>query len=150
MEKILESPLDSEEIQPVHPKGHQSWIFTGRTDGEAETPILWPSDAKYWLTGKDPDAGKDWRQEEKGMTEDEMVIADRGLIFRWRRSHVVFLQLPRDSRITMGTPVLLPRKLDRGAWWATVHGLARVRHDLAAKHHHHKQQNLQLLTSANM
>ena len=72
LEKTLESPLDCEEIQPVHPKGNQSWIF-GRTDAEAEVPILWPPDAKNWLIGKDPDAGKDWRQEEKGMTEDEMV-----------------------------------------------------------------------------
>ena len=69
----LESPLDSKEIQPVNPKGNQSWIFIGRTDVEAETPILWPPDAKNWLIGKDPDAGKDWGQEEKGMTEDEMV-----------------------------------------------------------------------------
>ena len=73
LEKTLESPLDCKEIQPVHPKGNQSWIFTGRTDAEAETPILWPPDAKNWLTGKDPDVGKDWRQEEKGTTEDEMV-----------------------------------------------------------------------------
>ena len=73
MEKTLESPLDCKEIQPVHPKGDQSWVFIGRTDAEAEIPILWPSDAKSWLTGKDPDAGKDWEQEEKGMTEDEMV-----------------------------------------------------------------------------
>ena len=64
----LESPLESTEIQPVHPKGDQSWIFSGRTDAEAETPILWPPDAKNWFTWKDPDAGKDWRQEEKGMT----------------------------------------------------------------------------------
>ena len=71
--KTLESCLDSKEIQPVHPKGDQSWIFIGRTDAEAETPILWPPRAKNWLTGKDPDVGKDWRQEEKGMTEDEMV-----------------------------------------------------------------------------
>jgi len=71
IEKTLESPLDSKEIKPVHPKGNQSWVFTGRT--EAEAPILWPSDVKIWLIGKDPDAGKDWRQEEKGMTEDEMV-----------------------------------------------------------------------------
>ena len=69
----LENPLDCKEIQPVHPKGHQSWMFTGRTDAEAETPILRPPHAKSWLIGKDPDAGKDWRQEEKGMTEDEMV-----------------------------------------------------------------------------
>ena len=67
------SPLDCKKIQLIHPKGDQSWIFTGRTDGEAETPILWPPDAKNWLIRKDPDAGKDWRQDEKGMTEDEMV-----------------------------------------------------------------------------
>ena len=72
-EKILESPLDSREIQLVHPKGNQSWIFIGSTDAEAETPILWPLDAKNWLIWKDSDAGKDWRQEEKGMTEDDMV-----------------------------------------------------------------------------
>ena len=73
LEKTLESPLDCKEIKPVTPKGNQSWIFIGRTDAEVETPILWLSDAKNWLLGKDPDAGKDWRQEEKGMTEDEMV-----------------------------------------------------------------------------
>ena len=73
LEKTLESPLDCKEIQPVHPKGDQSWVFFERIDVEAETPILWPLDAKSWLTGKDPDAGKDWRWEEKGMTEDEVV-----------------------------------------------------------------------------
>ena len=73
LEKILESPLDYKEIQPVHPKGDQSWVFIGRTDDEAETSILWPPDAKNWLIWKDPDAGKDWRWEEKGMTEDEMA-----------------------------------------------------------------------------
>ena len=73
LEKTLESPLDSEEIQPVHPKGNQSWIFIGRIDAEATTPILWLPDAKNWLIGKDPDAGKDWKREEKGTTEDEMV-----------------------------------------------------------------------------
>ena len=73
LEKTLDSPLDCKEIQLVHPKGNQSWIFIRRTDAEAETPILWPSDAKKWLIGKDPDAGKDWGQEEKGMTEHEMV-----------------------------------------------------------------------------
>ena len=73
LEKTLESPLDCKEIQPVSPKGSQSWIFIGRIDAEAETPILWPPDVKNWLIGKDPDAGQDWRQEEKGTTEDEMV-----------------------------------------------------------------------------
>ena len=73
LEKTLENSLDCKEIQPVNPKGNQSWMFTGRTDAEAEAPILWPPDMKNWLIGKDPDAGKDWRQEEKGMTEDEMV-----------------------------------------------------------------------------
>ena len=73
LEKTLESPLDCKEIQPVHAKGDQSWIFIGKTDVEAETPILWPPDVKSWLIWKDPDAGKDWRQEEKGTTEDEMV-----------------------------------------------------------------------------
>ena len=73
LEKTLERPLDSKEIQPVHPKGNQSWIFIGRTDVEAETPILWLPEAKNWLFGKDPDAGKDWRWEEKGTIEDEMV-----------------------------------------------------------------------------
>ena len=68
LEKTLESPLNCKEIQPVHPKGNQSWIFIGRTDAEAEAPILWPPDAKNWLIRKDPDAGKDWRQEEKGTT----------------------------------------------------------------------------------
>ena len=73
LEKILESLLDCKEIQPVHPKGDQSWVFIGRTDVEAEAPILWPPDVESWLTGKDPDAGKGWGQEEKGVTEDEMV-----------------------------------------------------------------------------
>ena len=73
LKKTLESPLDCKEIQPDHPKGDRSWVFIGRTDAKAETPILWPPDAKSWLIGKDPDAGKDWRQEEKGMTEDEIV-----------------------------------------------------------------------------
>ena len=76
LEKTLESPLDSKETQPVHPKGNQSWIFIGRTDAEAETPVLWPPNAKNWLVGKDPDAEKDWRLDDdiqKEMTEDEMV-----------------------------------------------------------------------------
>ena len=75
LEKTLESPLDCKEIQPVHPKGNQSWIFIGKTDAEAETeaPILWPSDTKTWLIGKDPDSGKDWKQEENGVIEEQTV-----------------------------------------------------------------------------
>ena len=73
VEKFLESPLDCKEIQSVHPKGDQSWVFIGRTDAEAETPILWPPDVKDWVIWKDLDAGKDWRQEEKGMTKDEIA-----------------------------------------------------------------------------
>ena len=73
LEKTLESPLDCQEIKPVHPKGNQSRIFIGKTDAESETPILWPPDAKIWFHGKDPDSGKDWRHEEKGTTEDEMA-----------------------------------------------------------------------------
>jgi len=77
LEKTLESPLDGKEIQPVHPKGNLSWIFFERTDAEAETQILWPPDVKNWLIWKDPDAGKDWRQEEKGKTKDKMVGWDQ-------------------------------------------------------------------------
>ena len=77
--ETLESPLDCKEIQPVNPKGNQSWIFIGRTDAEAETTILWPPDAKNWLIGKDPDTGQDWGQEEKGTTEDEMVACHHQL-----------------------------------------------------------------------
>ena len=73
LEKTLKSPLDCKEVQPVHPKGNQSWIFIGKTDAEAEALTLWLPDVKNWLIWKDPDAGKDWRQEEKGTTEDEMV-----------------------------------------------------------------------------
>ena len=87
LEKTLESPLDGKEIQPVNPKLNQSWIFIGRTDVEAEAPILWPPDAKNWLAGKDPDAGKDWGQEEKGVTEDELVMSSNHLIL----CHTLFL-----------------------------------------------------------
>ena len=73
LEEIPESPLEHEEIKPVNPKGNQSWIFIRRTGAEAETPVLWPPNVKTWLIGKDLDAGKDWRQEEKGMTEDEII-----------------------------------------------------------------------------
>ena len=89
--KNPESPLDGKEIQPVHPKGDQSWVFIGRTDAEAETPILWPLDAKSRFIGKDPDAGEDWRQEEKGTTEEEM------LGWRHRLSGHEFEQTLRDG-----------------------------------------------------
>ena len=91
LEKTLESPLDCKEIQPLNPKGNQSWIFTGRTDDEAEFVILWPPEVKNWLTGKDPDAGKDWRQEEKGTSEDEMVGWHH-----WHNRHE-FEQVPGDG-----------------------------------------------------
>ena len=91
LEKTLESCLNCREVQPVHPKGDQSWVFIGRTDAEAEMPILWPPDVKNWLIGKDPDAGKDSGQEEKEVTEDEMV----GWI-HWLKGHE-FEQTPGDS-----------------------------------------------------
>ena len=106
MEKTLESPLDGKEIQPVLPGGNQSWIFIGRTDVETETPIFWPPDAKNWLTGKDPDTGKDWRQEEKGITEGEMVG------FHHQLNGREFEQL---CELVM----------DREAWYAAVHGVAK-------------------------
>ena len=83
LEKILESPLDCKEIQPVNPKGNQPWIFIGRIDAEAEAPILWLPIVKNWLTGKDPDSGKDWRQEEKGTAEDKMVGWHHLLDWTW-------------------------------------------------------------------
>ena len=83
LKKTLESPLVCKEIQPVHPKGDQSWVFTGRTDVEAETPVLWPLHAKSWLVGKDPHAGRDWGQEKKGTTEDEMAGWHHWLDEQW-------------------------------------------------------------------
>ena len=106
LEKTLESPLDLKEIQPVHPKGNQSWIFIGRTDAKAETPVLWPLDVKIWLIRKDPDPGIDWGQKEKEMTDDEMVGWHH-----WLNGHE-FEQTLGDSE-------------DREAWCATAHGVAK-------------------------
>ena len=102
LEKTLESPLDCREIQPVNLKVNQSWIFIGRTDAEAEALILWPPDAMNWLTGKDPDAGKDWKWEERGMTEDEMV--------GWHHRHEG-QELSKLQELVM----------DREAWCDAVH-----------------------------
>ena len=102
------SPLDCKEIQPVHPKGHQSWIFIGKTDTEAETPILWPHDAKNWLTGRDSDTGKDWWWKEKGTTEDEMIG------WHHRLDGHEFEQAPRVSD-------------GQGNWRAAVHGVTKSR-----------------------
>jgi len=117
--KTLESPLDSKRIQPVHPKGNQPWVFIGKIDAEAEAPILWPPDVKNWLTGKDPDAGKDWRQKQKGAIEGEMVGWHQ-----WLNRHE-FEQAPGVGE---GKPGVLQSM-----------GLQRVGHDWVTEE---KQQNL--------
>ena len=106
LEKILESPLDCKEIQPVHSKGDQSWIFIGRTDAKAENPVLWPPDLKIWLFGKEPDDGKDWKQEEKGTTKDEMA--------GWHH----WLNGQEFEK-------LWEMVMDREAWRAAVHGATK-------------------------
>ena len=114
LEKTLESPLDCKEIQPVHSKGDQPCVFIGRNDAEAETPALWPPHAKSWLIGKDPDAWRDWGQDEGGMTEDEMAGWHHrldGHEFEW----------------------ILGVDDGREAWCAVIHGLQRVGHDWATE-----------------
>ena len=113
LEKTLESPLDCKEIQSVHPKWDQSQVFIGRTDVEAETPIFWPSHVKSWLIWKDPDAGKDWRQEEKGTTEDEMVGWHH-----WFNGHAIG-QIPGDGEGQVSLVCCSPwdwEELDM-TWW---------------------------------
>ena len=117
LEKTLESPLDCKEIKPVNPKGNQTWIFIGKTDADSETPILGPTDAKNWLIGKDPDAGKDWRQKEKRVAEDEMIRCHHRFNGHW-----VWANSEREWKT--GKPGMLQSM-----------GSQKVRHNLATEQH---------------
>ena len=125
LEKTLESPLDSKEIQPVYPEGSQYWIFIERTDAEAETPILWPPDVKNWLIGKDPDARKDWGQEEKGATGSDGWMT---WLIQW--AGVCPLDsVGIESLDAMDMGKLQEMVKDKEARCAAVHGLQRVGHN---------------------
>ena len=121
LEKTPESPLDCKEIQPVHPIGDQPWVFIGRTDAEAETPILGPPHAKSWPTRKDPDAGRDWAQEEKGITEDEMDGQTH--VHRIGITDLMDMSLNEFRELVMG----------RKAWRIVIQGAQRVGHDWATE-----------------
>ena len=116
LEKTLESPLDCKEIQPVHPKGDQSWVSIGRTDAEAETPIIWPSDMKNWLIWEDPDAGKGWRWDKKETTEAEMVRWHH-----WCNGHEFWMDIGSRSWWWTGRPVVLQSMVSQrvGHYWVT-------------------------------
>ena len=109
LEKTLKSPLDCKEIQPVHPKGDQSWVFIGRTDAEAETPVLWPPDVKSWLIWEDPDAGEDWGQEEKGMRQLDGI------------TDLMHVSLSKLWKLV----------IDREAWHAAIHRVSKIQTQLS-------------------
>ena len=169
LEKTLESPLDCKETQPVHSEGDRPWDFFGRNDAKAETPIVWPPHAKSWLIGKDSDAGRDWGQEEKGTTEDEMAGWHHrldGREFEWtpgvgdgqgslaccdswghRVGHDWATELNWTSLLFgegNGTPLeysCLENPMDGGAWWAAVHGILKSWHDFTFTFHFHALEN---------